>query len=181
MTEIGLGQTNADIRVYIANRPDHDGMAQVTYMRPLVRGEISDVGKACGNGWRKVFNVYAKLIYALSGQSTDTTSLPDWLGALPIQYPSWQAYRDSALLDASGQTALLFSPPLTVELEAGKAFHIVMGRTYAKGLDLPSLEWLNDSFAIAPEHRLVVCPYFDYRQLSNLKIVYLIELLLAMK
>jgi hypothetical protein len=31
--------------------------------------------------------------------------------------------------------------------------------------------WLDDEFAIDKEHNLIVCPYFDYRQLSNNKII----------
>lgn len=50
-----------------------------------------------------------------------------------------------------------------------------MGRTYARALvnsgrlDVP-LTWLDHEFAINAASRVIVCPYFDYRQLSNLKI-----------
>jgi hypothetical protein len=57
-----------------------------------------------------------------------------------------------------------------------------MGKTYAKSLlssgalDL-ELIWLNNEFAINHSQRLIVCPYFDYRQLSNVKIERLAELI----
>jgi len=57
-----------------------------------------------------------------------------------------------------------------------------MGRTYAKSLVnsqllTAPLTWLDDEFAINKEARVIVCPYFDYRQLSNIKIVRLAQLM----
>ncbi len=126
-------------------------------------GDIHAIGQACGNGWRKVFNVYAKLMFAWKGPYGDA-----------VEYPNWQAYRDGNLLSASSDTALLFTPP---DLGADDTIHVVMGRMYGKSLNFPALEWLNDAFAINRNQRLIICPYFDYRQLSNLKIVYLVDLL----
>jgi hypothetical protein len=57
-----------------------------------------------------------------------------------------------------------------------------MGRTYAKSLvqskqlTVP-LTWLDGEFAINKKERVIVCPYFDYRQLSNIKIVRLATLI----
>jgi len=43
---------------------------------------------------------------------------------------------------------------------------------------LPPLVWLDSSFAINKEQRVIVAPYPDYRQLSNEKIAGLVELML---
>jgi len=56
-----------------------------------------------------------------------------------------------------------------------QTIHIICGRTYVKQLlasgELQAnLVWLDDEFAIDEANRLIVCPYFDYRQLSNIKI-----------
>ena len=48
----------------------------------------------------------------------------------------------------------------------------------AKGL---ILTWLDNDFAINPDIGLIVCPYFDYRQLSNIKIESLAELMLGLE
>ncbi|GGD63877.1 DUF6942 family protein [Lacimicrobium alkaliphilum] len=160
----GLGERNARLKVYIANRPDY-GFADNKYgMRVLAGQEIAYIGRACGNGWRKVFNVYAKLVFTLphaSGFRQDAQS--------------WQQYRDSYLLQAGSDTALCFNAP---DVSDPAGLHIVMGRTYAKSLMLgDGLEWINPEFAIDREHRLIVCPYFDYRQLSNSKILFLSDLI----
>ncbi|MFT4941023.1 MAG: hypothetical protein ACI88A_004084 [Paraglaciecola sp.] len=161
----GLGDPNASLCIYIGNRPDYQDLTQIQHVQPLLRGEIDAVGKMCGNGWRKVFNVYAKLVFAL----------PDGLASKTEDAANWQAYRDDALLQRASDTALIFSAP---KFEGDARLHIVMGRTYAKSLQLPaSLVWLDKEFAIDRDERLIVCPYFDYRQLSNSKIIRLVELM----
>ena len=140
---------------------------------PLTQGEIYAIGQACGNGWRKVFNVYAKLLYALDNRSFIHRD----------NAPTWQQYRDEYLLQSNSQTALRFSSPRLCPSE--KTVHIICGKTYAKHL-LHSeklavqLTWLDDEFAINNRHKLIVCPYFDYRQLSNIKIEKLALLLQAL-
>jgi len=76
---------------------------------------------------------------------------------------------------------------LAPQQEAQQAIlHIICGKTYAKQLissgELETqLTWLDDEFAIDRANMLVVCPYFDYRQLSNSKIERLAALLLELK
>lgn len=166
--QAGLGDEQAKIRVYVAKRPPMQEYAYLPSIQPLLQGEIALINQACGNGWRKLFNVYAKLLFAL----------PAGFGFLQ-QASSWQVYRDSCLLQAQSNTALLFSAP---ELNsASNTLHIIAGRTYAKTLveaGLPlQLNWLNAEFAIDEHNRVLVCPYFDYRQLNNEKIVYLVSLI----
>lgn len=160
---IGLGNANAAITVYIANRPPLAMYLSLSEITPLTQGEISAIGQQCGNGWRKVFNVYSKLLFSLDQN----------LFGFQQQATTWQAYRDKYLLQPGSPTALMFSPPILKPSE--NTIHIIMGRTYAKNLvntnqlNIP-LVWLDNEFAINEQHRVIVCPYFDYRQLSNIKI-----------
>lgn len=168
----GFGDADAVIRVYIANRPPMAEYAGLVTLQQLHSGEIALINQACGNGWRKVFNVYAKLLFALDAKQFTFAQ----------QAASWQQYRDQHLLQASSQTALLFGAP---QLQpSSHSVHIITGRTYAKALldaGLPAqLNWLNSEFAVDKHNRLLVCPYFDYRQLNNEKLVYLAQLIKAL-
>lgn len=167
--EMGFGDSMAAIRVYIANRPAMAEYAYLPTVQPLQRGEIALINSACGNGWRKVFNVYAKLLHALDAKQF----------AFSRQAASWQQFRDQYLLQANSDTALLFSSP---EIQpAATRVHIIAGRTYAKTLLdaglAAQLTWLNNEFAIDKYNRLLVCPYFDYRQLNNEKLLFLAQLI----
>ena len=173
--EFGFGAEEYQIAVYIANRPPIYEYQQLAHLTALTTGEIAHIGQQCGNGWRKVFNVYAKLLYALDKQQFNFASFA----------PTWQQYRDDFLLQTHSKTSLLFSTPQLESIKcnaAGKPIHIIMGRTYAKSLlntgalDI-ELNWLNNEFAINHAQRVIVCPYFDYRQLSNVKIEQLAELI----
>lgn len=163
----GLGDTHATFNVYIANQPNMPQFSSLDRVRALSCEDIQAIGQACGNGWRKVFNVYAKLVYAL--------------GEVSGRYSCWQAYRDELLLQPGSGTSLLFSPPDVIDsadATPDSGLHIVMGRTYAKALLADTaLEWLDSEFAINRSLGLIVCPYFDYRQLSNVKIIRLVELI----
>ncbi|NRA55143.1 MAG: cysteine-rich CWC family protein [Gammaproteobacteria bacterium] len=179
----GLGCAQHHIAVYIANRPPIEPYCSQQQFSPLVQDEITTIGQQCGNGWRKVFNVYAKLLYALNPSQFNFSSLA----------PTWQIFRDHHLLQTNSHTALFFSPPQLTNkilidnelndkelnnktLKTNKpSIHIIIGRTYARSLLASgqltvTLDWLDDEFAINREQRVIVCPYFDYRQLSNVKI-----------
>jgi len=171
---IGLGCDDFNIAVYIANTPAMPEYQHLTQVSALTSGEITAIGQACGNGWRKVFNVYAKLLYALPKDNF----------AYATVAPTWQEYRDNYLLQVNSQTALLFSPPCLTD--NSQTLHVICGRTYAKQLiargELQAqLTWLDEEFAIDKHNKLVVCPYFDYRQLSNAKIARLSVMLTALK
>lgn len=161
---VGFGACNAQIKIYIANRPPLDDYPYLTELRGLTMGEISHIAKSTSNHWRKVFNVYAKLLfdwYLLQGRK----NLPD----------TWQEYRELELFQSHSQEVLLFSKPeFKTEHET---IHIIAGKTYAASLHLTSLIWLDTHFAISETHRLIVSPYPDYRQLSNERIARLIELM----
>jgi len=164
-TQIGLGDFNAPLRVYVANRPPLDEYLYLDEVRLMRKGEIKKIADLTGNHWRKLFNVYAKFVYELQGES---------LAAVGVA--SWQEYRDQSLLQSGSDLTLLFSKPDLSALEGG-ALHIVMGKGFALDLGLPPLVWLNEHFAINKEQRIIVCPYFDYRQLSNVRIKFLVDLI----
>ncbi|GAW96951.1 MULTISPECIES: DUF6942 family protein [Colwellia] len=174
MTNIGFGDSGFNFAVYIANKPNMFEYQSLTAVMPLVNGEISAINQSCGNGWRKVFNVYAKVLYSLDKKYFGFSK----------HAPTWQDYRDKALLQAQSNTALLFSAP---QFEPSKGIvHIICGKGHAKALLSNgklnvNLVWLDDEFAIDSSNKLIVCPYFDYRQLSNIKIERLANLLKSLK
>ncbi|MBN7825164.1 hypothetical protein J0A66_08035 [Bowmanella dokdonensis] len=168
MATVGLGDTEPQLAVYIANRPGLTEYQALAAQRPLLAGEIACIGQACGNGWRKVFNVYAKLLFALRAAGLD----------LVRSQQRWQHYRDHRLLQQGSGTALQFSAPMLGF--SRPRIQIICGRTYANLLDEQhglGLQWLDRQFAVQPTFGLFVCPYFDYRQLSDCKILHLVELI----
>ncbi|UTA46965.1 hypothetical protein L1F30_12415 [Simiduia sp. 21SJ11W-1] len=160
----GLGTPDACMWVSIANCPPqarYQTMAQIT---PLAPGELQDITANSSNHWRKLFNVYAKLLYALN------TAEPGWIGG---DYPSWQTFRDGELLQAGGRQALLFGAPPV----ADTAVTLIAGKTWAQALGLGGkLQWLDAHFAVYPGKPWLVCPYFDYRQLTNARIDQLVTI-----
>jgi hypothetical protein len=166
MNPIGFGAADSEINFYIANRPPIDDYPEQQDLHGLAAGELTYIVKHTSNHWRKVFNVYAKLLF-------------DWyrLQNRPALPNSWQEYRDLELFQPHSREALLFSPP---QFNEGLAtIHIIAGKTYAAHLNLPPLIWLDSYFAINAEHRLIIAPYPDYRQLSNERIGRLIEIMKA--
>ena len=177
MNPIGIGDSNfespeesntPEFCVYIANRPPLDEYQYLENIKPLSSGEVLYIGKSTGNHWRKIFNVYAKFVFAY--QQSKTVE----------KHESWQDYRDECLLQDGSQLRLLFSKP-DFENSSESVCHIIMGKQYAMDLGFHEDEHqgmvrIDKDFVIWPERRLIVCPYFDYRQLSNIKIEKLIQL-----
>ncbi|WP_108126275.1 DUF6942 family protein [Saccharospirillum mangrovi] len=151
-TAIGLGDANAILSVYAPHRPPqapYDGLDQ---MHPFAAGELAQLVTATGNHWRKIFNLYAKLLHRLSPRE-----------------PSWQDCREQRLLQAGSGTALLFSPPHSTPSES---WRLVMGKAYAESCGLHLLADLQplNGFDWSPSQRLILTPYFDYRALSNARL-----------
>lgn len=161
---IGLGAAHGDINFYIANRPPIDSYPDMNELRGLAMGELTHIVKNTSNHWRKVFNVYAKLLFDWY-QLQQRHDLPG----------TWQEYRDLELFQSHSREALLFSSPQFDQDPT--RIHIIAGKTYAANLALPPLLWVDAYFAINKEYRLIVAPYPDYRQLSNERITRLIELI----
>lgn len=163
---IGLGNKNASLQVYIENIPPLEMYQQLAQVRAMNTGEISMIADLTGNHWRKIFNVFAKLLFELQ----------------PQHYPSWQTLRDEHLLQANSEQLLLFSPPeqsnTNHQSKLPNVITIIMGKMYADKLGLAEQAlWLNEVFAINKETKTIICPYFDYRQLSNVKISQLVNLI----
>ena len=191
MNNIGLGCDDFTFAVYIGNTPNMLEYQNISALHPMAQGEINAIGQECGNGWRKVFNVYAKLLYSLNTKNFSFAQ----------RAPTWQQYRDNYLLQNGSNTALLFNAPIVKDIECNRhadhnlgvkqrvlisvnsnCIHIICGKIYAKALlvtnTLPvQLTWLDHEFAIDHNNKVIVCPYFDYRQLSNHKILRLSELI----
>lgn len=177
VSEAGFGSEDAELVIYLSNRPPLDDYPSLAHVKPLLPGELAHIVANTSNHWRKVFNVYAKFLEALA-----------WYEV--VEVGSWQKYRDTGLLQSGCREALLFSPPLFTQNApcnegrqdsqnptAGKhKISIVAGKTYAAQLALPTLTWLDAYFAINREYKVIVCPYLDYRQLSNERIDRLVGL-----
>ena len=169
-TAIGLGCQNYQLAVFIGNRPEMPEYQELDSIQPVSKGEITNIGLQCGNGWRKVFNVYAKLVFSLADKEFD------WVG----NYQSWQAYRDSLLLQPESRTALIFGAARTTPQSS--VVNIICGKTHAVNLMESNqidkqFQWLDSEFAVNHLSRSIICPYFDYRQLSNVKIDRLVALI----
>lgn len=166
----GLGEQSAHFKVFMGNRPNFDFMPSKDKFSALTSGDIYSIGQACGNGWRKVFNVFAKLLYAL----------PDSISPIKTHHSCWQDYRDKELLQIESNTALVFAA-LHQDIQDSMTsddITIIMGKTYANTLNLPdTLNWIDDKFAVDSKFKLIVCPYFDYRQLTNNGLLFLVNIL----
>lgn len=168
---VGLGSSNARLNIYIKNRPPLDEYQNLDSMKFMLSSEVLHIGRLTGNHWRKIFNVFAKLMFELNAST----------------FPRWQDLRDQYLLQSGCNEALLFSLPCLSSNNsdpAGNVISIIMGKAYAldtlakqSKFAMDSLLWISEDFAISKSHRLIVCPYFDYRQLSNIKITRLVKLI----
>lgn len=161
MTEsfTGLGDKNAAFQVYITNRPPLAEYEALQSVKPMHSGDIARIAAETGNHWRKIFNVYAKLLFAQDARGFDR----------------WQTLRDDFLLQAGSDTALMFSQP--VNERQPETIRLVLGKGYAEALGMSdSLRWLDERFAVHTTG-VIVCPYFDYRQLSDARIVQLVSML----
>ena len=173
MNLIGLGNPTAQLNVYIENPPPLEQYQSLAVCRPMQVGEIKMIANLTGNHWRKIFNVYAKLVFEL------TTP----------KYKSWQDFRDNALLQGHSNESLLFNltaqeilPHLSRINTSTDNISIIMGKTFATKLKLAeTCHWLSAEFAINTDKNILICPYFDYRQLSNIKITKLCRLIKSMR
>lgn len=104
---------------------------------------------ASGNHWRKIINCAAKLLFSL-----DTKG-----------HASWQLYRDHFLLRA-GSAQYLHAGRVDVHSLSG--IKIITGKQHAQ--DVLGPVWQEGDFYLEEQEGIIVSPYFDYRQLSNLKI-----------
>jgi len=165
MNRIGIGDTHCKLAVYIGNRPPLDEYLLRENIMPASDGELAMIGNETGNHWREIINIYAKLAYMLDAK----------------KFSTWQVYRDSFLLRQGSQQALLFNRRIVTETPG--IINIICGKTHALDLEKVNdtagnkVDWIDNNFAIDPSRRLIVTPYFDYRQLSNLKLEKLVDII----
>jgi len=158
---VGFGSENAHIYFYIENIPPLPQYQKLQTIQSLLQGDIAYIANATGNHWRKIFNVMAKVVFELE----------------QFDYPTWQTLRDDALLQKNSPYCLSFTPPISNTLDDNKV-HIILGKTYATKLGYADkCYWLTPHFAINEKEQIIICPYFDYRQLSNIKITQLVQLI----
>lgn len=161
----GLGAEAPRLRIFIANKPPIEPYASATACTPVVEGELAHLVSQCSNHWRKVFNVLAKLQFALAQRQA---------GWSQDKHSRWQSLRDSELLQKPGQLQLWFGAVHA----PGDAIDLVCGKQFAGAQALP-LQWLCAHFARSPDRRLLVSPYPDYRQLTNERIERLADMIVA--
>lgn len=156
---VGFGDYHYRLVVCIGNRPNMPKYQNLNTLTALACGDIAHIVEATGNHWRKILNIFAKLMFQLDNSAE----------------PTWQDYRDRILLQQGCGHALLFSsfeslPPTDETLV------IIAGKSYAQSLGVfESLRPLGEGFYIDPSAKIIVTPYFDYRQLSNRKLDMLIS------
>ena len=157
---VGLGNCSASLRLFIGNRPALPDRLKRNAVTALQSDEMAALIAANSNHWRKIFNLYAKLSFALFANT---------------QTPSWQHYRDQKLLQADSKQALLFSG-WSMALTDAPVVNLICGKGYADTLGvLENAEDLGDGFFLPPVKRTLITPYFDYRALSNAKLAWLVN------
>ncbi|OUR94965.1 hypothetical protein A9Q81_14470 [Gammaproteobacteria bacterium 42_54_T18] len=161
---VGIGDLDCDFVVYIGNRPPLVEYIERLELIPAIKGELSSIGSETGNHWRKIINIYAKLGYMLDSKG----------------FASWQLYRENYLLTKGSHQALLFDD--CIEPAESEIVRLICGKTHAATLLVDnavdsSVRWVDADFAIDPSRRLIVTPYFDYRQLSNAKLETLVSII----
>ncbi|WP_127556129.1 DUF6942 family protein [Saccharospirillum alexandrii] len=156
----GLGDASPSIVVCAPHRPPSLKPNQPNQLLPLAGDDLHRLVQGSGNHWRKIFNLYAKLLHGLTPRE-----------------PDWQTCREQRLLQAGSACALVFEHKWVPE--PGQLC-VVMGQTYGR-----SLGWLADDqvlpavhpFVQHPEQAVIVTPYFDYRPLSNARLASLVQLI----
>lgn len=157
----GLGDRQPQIAVYTQNIPPISPYNSECIIHQIHAGDLAAISVQCGNGWRKLFNVYAKLVFAMKWQN------------LNIEQQCWQDYRDQNLLQSGSGSQLMFTLPEQITKDR---LHIIMGKHFAGTSGIADkLSWIDPQFATLPNYPLIVCPYFDYRQLTNSHIVQLVK------
>jgi hypothetical protein len=154
--------------VYCENQPNLDYLGRSNSIGELYIGQsvseisLSSIIEHNGNHWRKIFNIYAKIGWALT----------------PNQATTWQEYRDQVLLTNGSSTQLVMGASLDICIINAfpNATHLVMGKQYFKSfLDSTSrnkfepinLQILDVNAFKFQSSYIINTPYFDYRQFNN--------------
>lgn len=164
-----IGSKAAKVAVLILHDLPEGTTKEGTRVHPMSPDWREAIIQAGGNNWRKIFNIYAKLCRTLMLE--DQT------------FKTWQEYREERLLTSESSFQLLcFGDEKELKKQAGlfseDTLVLVTGKKCAEAIGVDDqLHWLDQSFAQVIGRSWLVCPYFDYRQLSNIKIERLVELI----
>lgn len=150
------------------------------------RHRIEQLG---GNNYRKVFNIYSKLSFYLE-QYLNYSRVTD--------ITTWQEYRDSFFLDLESPCRIAFLsdyefsylqeksqlPDSLCEtikqcLNSDNVLHLFSGKKCISAFNFEDrCFWMSEYFAQVKDANAIVTPYFDYRQLSNERIIQLQKLII---
>lgn len=147
---IGLGCHQPVLCLYTPHRPPLPRYQRQRSYRVARPGETARIIAETGNHWRKILSIFAKIYCQLF-------SPPE----------PWQKVRDQHLLTGGSRTALLWQTQL---LPAEGAIHIIGGRDFAAGFELPpSTARAVDGMSgkITAYGHCYLTPYLDYRQFPN--------------
>ena len=157
-----LGEAHAALTVCVEHQPRWPEPAFASGRSTLYPGELAKLVDANSNHWRKIFNVYAKLLYALR----------------PDAATDWRALREQQLFQPGQQHGLRMGSTLAEEVNQRAGLSLIAGKQYANALGL-----LNQATSLAPgiflhdDRACLITPYFDYRALSDANITRLAQII----
>ena len=149
--KIGIGVEQPKLVLYIQNRPPLEYFTDLNSYRSANKNEICDIIDQCGNHWRKIFSIFAKLAFATTHHECN----------------SWQEYRDNILLTQNGHEAIIFQNKLQVF--PCEAHHLICGKTFFDEFNFDENEFhnLDENEKVKHREKILQTPYFDYRQFNN--------------
>ena len=149
----GFGAQQANLIVYCANTPK-TSLLQLNTITAICYPDIEKINADNGNGWRKIFNVYAKLLFEIN----------------PLTYKSWQDLRNDFLLQTHCNHQLVLNP-IDIPSDDDSTLQILMGKTFAlTHFNESEINWIDSNMGKIHNKNIYITPYFDYRQFSNAKI-----------
>ena len=149
----GFGSPQANLIIYCNNTPTTSLLIN-NQIIPICYPDIEKINTDNGNGWRKIFNVYAKLLFEIN----------------PLKFKSWQDLRNDFLLQSHCNHQLVLNPDSIPSLN-NNTLQILMGKTFAlTHYNETQIDWIEPHIAKVKDENVFITPYFDYRQFNNEKI-----------
>lgn len=159
---IGKVSTKEDkylLQLYIPHRPTMAEYENLQDIQPINNGDIDKIIIACGNHWRKIFVIFAKIASAIDDREL-----------------SWKTYLAEHLLQDSGSERLVFCEDLQfLDKEPASVIHIFSGKYCGDTAGhIQQCSEIAPGFFQNEKGQIFITPYFDYRQFSNAKIDFFI-------
>jgi len=161
---LGFGNPSARLRFVVENPPPMSQYQNLSTVLPLSTQQRVLIEQECGNHWKKIFACLAKISHPIFGQINGT----------------WQDYRQEHLLRSGGNEALLFHHKglgLSDLLAKPNQVTLIMGKRLSQLLAIDDSPCEKGDFFEVADTSVLITPYPDYRQLSNVKIDRLITLI----